>query len=117
MANPEDRIQAAIVDFVRTVAPQVRIHAIPNGGLRAKREAAKLKWTGVVAGVPDLAITIPGGLVAYIEVKAPRGSLSPEQREWRDWLNASRVPFALCRSIEDARAFLTDLNIATREAA
>jgi hypothetical protein len=50
--NGEARIQASIVEWVRTVAPGVLIYAVPNGGYRSKVEAARLKWTGVVAGIP-----------------------------------------------------------------
>ena len=54
--NAEARIQAAIVAWVRTVAPEVVIFHPPNGGLRNKSEAARLKWIGTLAGVPDLVV-------------------------------------------------------------
>ena len=40
--NGEARIQAAIVEWVRAIAPDVLIFAVPNGGLRSKAEAARL---------------------------------------------------------------------------
>jgi VRR-NUC domain len=115
--NAEARIQAAIVEYVRLVAPHVLIFAIPNGGLRTKAEAARLKWTGVVAGIPDLAIVAPGRRVFFIEVKAPSGALSLDQRAIRDWLIALGSPPAICRSIDDARRALAAWGIATSEAA
>jgi hypothetical protein len=66
--NAEARIQHSIVEYVRLVAPHVLIFAIPNGGLRTKTEAARLKWTGTLAGVPDLAIVAPGGRAFLIEL-------------------------------------------------
>jgi hypothetical protein len=79
--NGEARIQASIVEWVRTVAPGVLIFHIPNGGYRSKAEAARLKWTGVLAGVPDLAIIAPGGRAFFLEVKTATGRLSEVQRE------------------------------------
>jgi hypothetical protein len=114
--NAEARIQHAIVEYVRLVAPGMLIFAIPNGGLRAKAEAARLKWTGVLAGVPDLAIVAPGGRVYFIEVKQPRGVLSDDQRAIRDWLIALGSPPAICKSIDDARRALVAWGIETNEA-
>ena len=116
-SNAEARIQAAIVEWVRLVAPSVLVFAIPNGGLRTKAEAARLKWTGTLAGVPDLAIVVPGGVIWFIETKAPSGSLSSDQREIRDRLVALNCPPAICRSVDDARRAFAAWNIATREAA
>jgi VRR-NUC domain len=114
--NAEARIQASIVEYVRLVAPGVLIFAIPNGGLRSKAEAARMKWTGTLAGVPDLAIVAPGGRVFFIEVKSPGGTLSPDQRAIRDWLVALGSPPAICRSIDDARRAFLAWGIETSEA-
>ena len=70
--------------------------AIPNGGRRNKREAARLKAQGVTAGVPDLFLHIPlnglGGL--WLEMKRPggdghtKGRLTPAQANKIEQLNA-----------------------------
>ena len=52
--NAEARIQAAVVEWVRSAAPELVIWRLPNGGLRSKAEAARLKGIGTLAGVPDL---------------------------------------------------------------
>src|SRR5271156_3164070 len=57
--NAEPGIQAAVVEWIRLTAPSVFSFACPNGGYPTKAEAARLKWTGVLAGVPDLAIVAP----------------------------------------------------------
>jgi hypothetical protein len=101
--NAEAKIQASIVAWVRLVAPELLIFAVPNGGLRSKAEAARMKWTGVLAGIPDFAIVTPGGRVHFIEVKTPATRLSPEQRAIHDALITLGTPPAICRSIEDAR--------------
>jgi hypothetical protein len=114
--NAEARIQAAIVEWVRTVAPGVLIFAVPNGGLRSKAEAARLKWTDVLAGIPDLVVIAPGGKVHFLEIKTPTGRLSDEQREIMGALGRLGAPFMTVRSIDDVRRTFSGWGIETREA-
>jgi hypothetical protein len=77
--NAEARIQAAIVEWVRIAAAGVLIFAVPNGGFRSKAEAARLKWTGVLAGIPDLVIIAPIGRAFFLEVPpAAASTFQPE---------------------------------------
>jgi hypothetical protein len=115
--NAEARIQAAIVAWVRAVAPDLMIFHPPNGGLRTKSEAARLKWIGTLAGVPDLVILGRDGQSWLLEVKAPGGYLSEDQRIIRDRCTVLRIPFAVVRSIDDARQVFAVWKIETREAA
>ena len=80
--NAEARIQAAVVAWVGWVCPGVIVYAIPNGGLRSKSEAARMKWTGTLSGMPDLGFVLPGGQAGFFEIKTPkRGRLSDAQSE------------------------------------
>lgn len=115
-SNKEARIQAAIVEWVRVVAPHVLIFAVPNGGLRTKAEAARLKWTGVVAGIPDLAIVVKPHTVFFMETKPKGESLSKDQRDMIDLLVSMEVKVATVRSIDDARSAFAAWGIQTREA-
>jgi hypothetical protein len=82
----EDHEQMFFVQWFRRTYPDVRIFSIPNGGHRSITVAAKMKATGLSAGVPDL--YIPAWRV-WIEMKrAKGGALSQKQREWRDYLSA-----------------------------
>jgi len=112
--NDEAQIQAAIVEWARTVAPDTLIYAVPNGGLRTPREASLLKWTGVLAGVPDLAI-VAGGRAFFVEVKTAKGRLSDAQREMIGKLESLGAPVAIAKSIDDARAAFAKWGIRTRE--
>ncbi len=114
--NAEAKRQAAIVEYVRTVAPQVTIWAVPNGGLRTKAEAARLKWTGVLAGVPDLTLALPDGRCAFWEVKTPLGKASAEQRWLMTRLELTGHHCAVVRDIGEARRELGLLGVQTREA-
>ena len=113
--NAEGRIQAAIVEWARAVAPGVVVYAVPNGGLRSKSEAARMKWQGVLAGVPDLAV-VCDGRAFFIEVKADDGVLTRSQKETIPLLLEAGARVKIARSIEDARAAFSAWGIATREA-
>jgi hypothetical protein len=113
--NAEARRQAAIVEYVRIVAPHILIWAVPNGGYRDKSEAARLKWTGVLAGVLDLTLALPDGKSAYWETKTPKGRPSKDQKAIIGRLAKLGHTWALVRSIDDARLELERLGILTRE--
>jgi hypothetical protein len=114
--NAEAKRQAAIVEYVRWCAPQIVIYAVPNGGLRSKAEAARLKWTGVLAGVLDLTLVLPDGRTAHWETKTPHGRLSESQQNFITTLEALGHPWAVVRDIDDARRELARLGVITREA-
>ena len=112
----EDRIQASIVHYLRTCAPQCLSFACPNGGLRSKAEAAKMKWTGTLAGIPDLIVLAPHGVVLGLEVKAPGNYASPEQKAIAEHWRALGHTWALVRSIDDVKLVLAATGVKTREA-
>jgi len=114
--NKEGRIQIAIVEFVRWVAPQVVIFHPANGGWRTTTEAARFKALGVLAGVPDLCLVLPHGRVAWWEVKADGGRLSPQQAAMISRMDESGHAVSIVRSIDDARIELALLGVETREA-
>ena len=113
--NAEAKRQAAIIEYVRWVAPHIVIWAVPNGGFRTKAEAARLKWTGVLAGVLDLTLALPDGRCAFWETKTPHGRLSDDQKAVTIRLMAIGHSWAVVRSIDDARRELAGLGIKTRE--
>jgi hypothetical protein len=77
--NTETAIQRAVLDILRLCGvPDLFFCAIPNGGKRNLIEAVNLKRSGVVAGVPDL-LLVADGRVSFLELKQPRGRLSPVQ--------------------------------------
>lgn len=89
-------------DFLKTGA--LRLYAVPNGGLRAIQEAVRLKAEGVQRGVPDLCLPLPrhGFAGLYLELKAPGGETSPEQRDWIAFLAAVGHAVAVAWSVDEA---------------
>ncbi len=115
MKDDEESRQACIVEYVRTVAPHILIWAVPNGGWRNKREAARMKWTGTLAGVLDLTLALPDGRCAFWEIKTPKGPLSSVQKDIISDLERLGHVWAVVRSVDDARRELKRLKIKTRE--
>jgi hypothetical protein len=115
--NAEARIQASVRDYLHWVAPEVLVFHCANGGYRTKAEAARLKWIGVVPGVPDLILLLRKGRCAFWEVKTPKGALSPEQKAFIARLTELGHSWGIVRSIDDARRELAALGIETKETA
>lgn len=69
--------------------PELRwLFAIPNGGLRNFKVAAKLKAEGVKAGVWDLFLPVPRGKFCglFIEMKFGDNKLTSEQKEFQSFI-------------------------------
>ena len=79
---------------------------IPNGGLRNKATAVRMKAEGVKAGVPDLCLPVPAGIYhgLFIEMKKRDRSngLSKEQRNWISMLRSQGYRAEVAYGADDA---------------
>ena len=92
--------QVEVVNWLHKNHPGVRIFAIPNGGLRNKFEASRIKLEGVSPGVPDLMIP---SLKLFIEMKRVKGGVvSPEQAEWMEYLRGCGYTAEVARGCDEA---------------
>lgn len=93
--------QALFVQFMKRSYPEHRVFAIPNGGMRSKSQAMALKVEGVSAGVPDLFIP---SLKLFIEMKKEKGGkVSPEQKDWLEYLNSCGYVALVANGCEEAK--------------
>jgi len=76
--SPEAAIQRAIRD--RLLFHGVMSVHVPNAGKRTIASGHRLKGEGMRPGFPDL-ICIGNGRTIFLEVKAPKGRLSPAQED------------------------------------
>lgn len=86
--------------------PELRLlFAIPNGGLRDKITAAKLKAQGVKSGVPDMMLPVRRGAYngLFIELKKTGGAASTDQKSWLSLLASNGYATRLCVGWEMAR--------------
>jgi len=84
--------------------------AIPNGGRRSLREAARLKKEGVMPGVSDAFLAIPKNNYAglWIEFKTGTGKQTDYQKTFeKNMLNAG-YDYKVVRSIDEFLHVLTN---------
>ena len=107
----EHTLQVAVCQYLAVaMKPDLHWCAIPNGGKRDMRTAVKLKREGVKAGTPDIVILLPEGRVAWLELKIKGGSLSLEQQAFRKICQRLGHHWALIKSVDDAKEFLTAIS-------
>lgn len=114
--NPdrEHELQVACVEWFRYQYPRLskRLFAVPNGGYRDRRTAAKLKDEGVLSGVSDLILLKPNthfhALLIEMKVTEKYSRQSSEQKEWQKELTSlDEYKYVVCRSIDD---FMREVN-------
>lgn len=108
----EHQIQSAFFDEIKLRFPKLHyadIFAIPNGGLRNKIVAIKMKKEGVKKGVCDVCVSIPTKLHhgAYIEFKRKNGTIKEEQKSFIERKESQGYKCCVCRSVHEAISFLT----------
>jgi VRR-NUC domain len=81
----------------------------PNGSKRHIVEAVKLKAMGTRKGVSDLIIAMPNGEMAYLELKGPKGRLSPEQKDFLERMHSMGHWTHVSTNFDDAYAWLVQI--------
>lgn len=101
--HEEDDLQRATAQLL-TLRYSRRCFAfhVPNGGRRNRTEAARLKGMGVLAGVADWIVLLPGGRFAAIELKRRDGGyLSPAQKHFRERVEGLGGAWYLARTLDE----------------
>lgn len=132
MVDMEHNEQCKVVNHARLLAegihpdypeqeyPELKwLHSIPNGGLRSRRQAGKLKAEGMTAGILDLFLPVArrGYHGLYIEMKRPdgKGRASTEQREFIKHCKKENYLAEIHKSADTAwQAILYYLNLKER---
>ena len=82
------------------------LYHTPNGGVRPRATAARLKLEGVRAGVPDICLPVPdkGYHGLYIEMKKRDRSNHPtrEQMNWIEMLSDQGYRATVCYGADEA---------------
>ena len=102
-AMKEWQIQSNFVLLYRMRYPDIPIHADSSGVRVDIGTACKMQRMGRLKGWPDLFIPKPvktwHGL--FIEMKMPKGDVSPEQKAMHHYLESVGYYVAVCRSVEE----------------
>jgi hypothetical protein len=116
--TPEADLQRAVVIALRFALPKGAIvqhcaNEVTEPGPRGAKRQAVLVGMGVHPGFADL-LVICDGRVLFLELKAPKGRLRPEQEAFRDAVLAQGFGWALVRSLDDALGTLADHGFTSR---
>jgi hypothetical protein len=119
--TPEADLQRAVVQALRLALPRSAIihhsaNEVTEPGPRGAKRQAILAGMGVHPGFADL-VVLCNGRVLFLELKAPKGRLRPEQETFRDAVLAQGFGWALVRSVDDALGALVAAGFPSRIAA
>lgn len=98
--NQEHYEQVRVFHYFERHHPDIyqRLAATPNGGMRSKATAGKMKAEGQKRGYPDMSLDVPKGIYHGMKVELKYGSnrLSEEQVEYLQRLRADGYYSVLC---------------------
>ena len=99
----EHRLQASVLRFLEVHAVRnTYVFAIPNEAKRSFTLAARMKASGLRAGVADLCIMFPEGRVAWLELKTLKGRQTPEQKNFEEVCDVLGHRYGLAHSLDEA---------------
>lgn len=108
-SRSEREEQEILIRWARLAAQKdprlARLFHVPNGGWRHPATAARMKRAGVMPGVPDLLMPVPSReyVGMAIEMKSRDGKVSPDQRDWLNYLESVGWCVVVCYSFKEAR--------------
>lgn len=109
MEQKEAKIQRDIVKKLRSLG-YVPIH-IPNEQKYGNPvSTGQLITLGMIPGAPDLLVPLGDNRTVFMEVKAPDGRQSQQQKNFEKmWCEKYGYPYRIVRSVEDALNFLEEV--------
>jgi hypothetical protein len=112
--HDEDDFQRDVCQYLRWSLPSdAEYYAVPNGGKRHSKAAARLVGQGVRAGLPDLCVVYRGSTI-FIELKTARGVLSEAQRQMHRKLGYCGCTVLVCRTLACVESSLRELGVPLR---
>lgn len=120
--RPEEALQILVCDYLRKAKPQLLFFAVPNhlfkGNSHDPEQEGKFssymsrqRKMGLTPGVSDLVVIgrnrHGATVIAFAELKAPTGRISPSQAAFQDRANGLGCYTAIVRTLEDLQALLS----------
>lgn len=108
MNDPEHKFQVAVATYFKyALPPDVLWTATLNGAYLTMNQRVRMKASGLRPGIADL-LLVHNGRVLMLELKSKIGSLSKEQRDYRDALGPAYI---VARTLEEVEAALIGWSI------
>ena len=115
MQRPEQILHRQIAVFLDVaLAGNATWTTIPLGG-GGKLRGSILKGLGAKQGFPDVMV-LDAGRAIFLELKAPKGRVSPAQEACHRALRRAGAPVYIIRSLEEAIAALRQAGVPLRVA-
>jgi hypothetical protein len=115
MRRPEQQLHRQVVQLLQVYQNRgfLAFAHCPNGGYRTPTEAGIFTGLGVMPGVADLLLWLPGGRSVQLELKAPLAKmrLSPAQIDWIRRMADMGVAVHVCRSVDEVEAVLRAVGV------
>lgn len=101
----EDKLQHAVMQYVKAQYPKALIAHVPNEGRRTPFERYKVKYLGISKGIPDVLIFNPNkhynGLA--VELKFGNNKMTKHQKEWLNRLNLLNWKTDCCYTFHETK--------------
>ena len=115
--NEEDLIQEAMVGHLRQFGvPDLIWYGVINDTPKSAPQAARAKRMGLVAGVYDIAGSLPGGHAWHLELKTRDGVVSTAQMAFGELCERNGAYHFVAYSINSALAWLRAIGALKPEA-
>jgi len=103
--KPEESLQIAIVSYFKMQYPKFKdnLFHVANEGKRTAYYARKMADMGLLHGVSDLILVLDK--VYFIELKTPKGRLSPYQKNFQSMCLNQGHSYKVIRSVQEFTAF------------
>lgn len=104
-SKPEALLQEATVRMLRDHG--VLVFSVPNERNCGIADALRMRATGLTKGAPDLVCWTANGVCWWLELKAPKGVRTPEQKCFEAIANKLKIKYQLVKKIpEDIKGLL-----------
>jgi 6-pyruvoyl-tetrahydropterin synthase len=104
----EEQIQRTVIEWLqRRAVKDLLFYHVPNGELRHKAVAAKLKAMGVLEGVGDIVLHYRGHTY-FLEIKVAGGVQSSAQEHFEHRAERAGCTYAVARGLDYALDTLRD---------
>lgn len=102
---PEHKLHVSVARFLNIALPlDAWWTTIPTAG-SSLSQGAKIKARGYKAGTPDLVICWQGRAY-WLELKAPKGTVDPVQRDCHGLINRAGCKTGIARDLNDVQYWL-----------
>lgn len=106
----ESKFQEQIIQTLRL--NKITVFSVPNGARLKITQAWKAKREGMISGVSDLIILLPGAKTIFVEIKNPngKGRQSSAQKDFEQTVTKLGFEYKIWSKWEQVQEFIKEIN-------